>query len=306
MKLCLHCRQISESAPHHVPCPACAASVAIMDGIPCYAPELAHESPGFNPRHFAQLAQVEEDNFWFRARNELIVHVLRKYFAHAGNMLEIGCGTGYVLHGITRARPELRTSGSEIFLEGLSFATQRLPNADLFQMDARQIPYASEFDLIGAFDVIEHIKEDEHVLGEIHRALKPGGGTILTVPQHPGLWSAQDERACHVRRYRRGELIDKLEAAGFRVIFSSSFVSFLLPLLALSRRRTRRSNNTTGANGELTLSSPVNAALYQVLRLEAALIRLGLRFPAGGTRLVAAMKMPTRSPAASKTSQPGS
>lgn len=264
--------------------------MAYEQGVPCYAPALAHESPSFRSEHFAKLAALEEKNFWFRARNELIVQVLRKYFPNAQNMLEIGCGTGYVLRGITRALPDLQASGSEIFLEGLGFASRRLPTADLFQMDAREIPYDNEFDVIGAFDVIEHIEEDERVLREIHRALKPGGGALFTVPQHPALWSTQDESACHVRRYRRHELTDKLRANGYSIVFSSSFVSLLLPLLAFSRWRKRNRASTAGLDGEFTPSPLVNGALYHVLRLESLMIRAGLRFPVGGTRLVAAVK----------------
>ena len=234
---------------------------------------------------------MEEGHFWFRARNELIVYMLCRFFPHARKMLEIGCGTGFVLRGITRARPDLRASGSEIFLEGLGFAAQRLPGADLFQMDARRIPYESEFDLIGAFDVVEHIEEDEQVLREIHRALKPAGGAIFTVPQHPCLWSSRDESACHVRRYRRGELDDKLRANGFTIVFSSSFVSLLLPLLAISRlRKGGPTAASAGLDGEFAPGAFVNSALYHVLRLESLLIRGGLRFPIGGTRLVAAVK----------------
>jgi SAM-dependent methyltransferase len=273
-----------------MPCPACGAVVEFMDNVPCYAPALAHDAPGFHPEHFARLAQSEEGHFWFQARNELIVHALRRFFPHARHMLEIGCGTGYVLRGITERLPTLQLSGSEVFLEGLGFAAKRVPTADLFQMDAREIPYANEFDVIGAFDVIEHIEEDERVLREMHRALKSHGGIVLTVPQHPWLWSAQDERACHVRRYRYRELKQKLQEAGFTVVFSSSFVSLLLPLLAASRLRKHARVNGEGVNGELKPNPLVNSALYHVLRFESLLIRGGMRFPIGGTRLVIAAK----------------
>jgi SAM-dependent methyltransferase len=236
------------------------------------------------------LASVEDRNFWFRARNKLIIHVLQKCFPHACNMLEIGCGTGYVLRGVTQALPALHISGSEIFLEGLDFAAKRVPNANLFQMDARDIPYTAEFDVIGAFDVVEHIEQDSQVLHEIYRALKPGGGAMFTVPQHPWLWSDQDERACHVRRYCRHELADKLAQAGFQVVFSSSFVTLLLPLLMISRRARRKRNPKANAGAEFSLSTPVNSMLYGVLRAEEAMIRMGVRFPIGGTRIMAAIK----------------
>ncbi|MEW9571377.1 class I SAM-dependent methyltransferase [Rhodanobacter sp. Si-c] len=265
--------------------------MTVINGRPCYAPDLARESPGFKAEHFAELAALEDGHFWFRARNKLIIHVLRRHFPQAQNMLEIGCGTGYVLRGVAQHFPQLRMSGSEIFLEGLSFAARRVPRADLFQMDAQQIPFVDEFDLVGAFDVIEHIADDERVLREIHRALKPGGGALFTVPQHPGLWSIQDVHACHVRRYRRHELANKLRSAGFRIVFSTSFVSLLLPILATSRWRQRHAGGEHEMTGEFKLPAAINTALYGVLRLEHWLIAMGLRFPIGGTRLIAAVRL---------------
>ena len=104
-----------------------------------------------------------------------------------------------------------------MFLEGIDFANARVPDADLFQMDARQIPFREEFDVIGAFDVFEHIDQDQTVLEQMHAAVKPGGGIIVTVPQHRWLWSMVDEYSFHRRRYRRMELLQKVKAAGFEV-----------------------------------------------------------------------------------------
>ena len=50
-------------------------------------------------------------------------------------------------------------------------------------MDARCIPYEEEFDVVGAFDVLEHIPEDDVVLAQMYRAAKPGSGLLLTVPR---------------------------------------------------------------------------------------------------------------------------
>ena len=95
------------------------------------------------------------------------------------------------------------------------------------------------FDLTGAFDVIEHIADDEAVLRGLRAAAQAGGGTIITVPQHPWLWSRADEVAHHERRYRRGELEMKLRRNAFEVLFSSSFTTLLLPLMAVSRLKGR-------------------------------------------------------------------
>jgi SAM-dependent methyltransferase len=83
-------------------------------------------------------------------------------------------------------------------------------------MDAQRIPYREEFDVAGAFDVIEDVENDRAVLQELRTALAPGGGLILTVPQHPALWSEYDVRAGHVRRYRASELRAKVIGVGSR------------------------------------------------------------------------------------------
>jgi len=204
--------------------------------------------------------------------------------------LEIGCGTGYVLNGVAQAYPQAILTGSEVFSVGLPYAASRVKNAELLQMDAKRIPYVDEFDVIGAFDVLEHIKEDEAVLAEMLRALRPGGGIAITVPQHPWLWSHQDEYACHVRRYRIGELREKVLQTGFKVEFETSFVSLLLPAMIASRMTRRNAPANNDAIAELRLPTFLNRAFEGVMNAERQLIRIGMRFPLGGSLLLIAKK----------------
>jgi hypothetical protein len=142
------------------------------------------------------------------------------------------------------------------------------------------------FDLTGAFDVIEHIAEDEAVLRGLRAATVTGGGTIVAVPQHPWLWSRADEIAHHQRRYRRGELEEKLSRNGFKVVFSSSFTALLLPLMAASRlRRDKRSDEDVY---EFKLSPAINRVFLETLRTEVRMTLAGVRWPAGGSRVVVA------------------
>ena len=73
-----------------------------------------------------------------------------------------------MLSGVTDAFPHLALHGSEIYHAWLHFASKRLANAILFQMDARKISFVDEFDVIGLFDVLEHIREDRLVLSEMY------------------------------------------------------------------------------------------------------------------------------------------
>ncbi|MDE2346122.1 MAG: SAM-dependent methyltransferase, partial [Gammaproteobacteria bacterium] len=140
--------------------------------------------------------------------------------------------------------------------------------------------------------VIEHIEEDQRVLAEMHRAVRVGGGIILTVPQHKWLWSYADEYAHHRRRYQARELRIKVEQAGFCVLRMTSFVSLLLPLMYLSRLRNRKQRQGYDDTAELRVNGALNAIMGWVMDLERLLIRLGVRFPAGGSLLLVAKKVP--------------
>ena len=287
MKVCFGCGARFNQVDWR--CDVCGAQVVTSNGILSFAPELAQKYEGFKPEFFAQLAQLEKQNFWFCARNELIVWAMTKYFPQSETFLEIGCGTGFVLAGLREIFPKLSIAGSEIYAEGLRFAACRVPDAFFFQMDARQIPYESEFDVIGAFDVIEHIDEDEAVLEQMHQAVRLGGGIILTVPQHRFLWSKQDEFACHVRRYSRDELVNKVRRAGFEVTAVTSFVSLLLPLMMASRCL-KKSRMPKDLAEELRLSRLANGLLGVIMGVERRMIQTGARFPAGGSLLLIARK----------------
>lgn len=271
-------------------CPDCGHTIERIHGFLAWAPDLADTRDGFNPDYFAQLAAHESRHFWFRARNRLIVRALQRHVPHLRDFMEIGCGTGYVLGGIARAFPAARLAGSELHPQGLEFAAQRLPQAELMQMDARAIPYREAWDVIGAFDVLEHIREDDAVIRAVHAALRPGGAFLLTVPQHPSLWSQMDELACHQRRYRAKDLHRQLRQAGFQIRRSSSFVTLLLPLMMLARRRARPTAPQYDPLQELQIAPWLNRCLEFVLTLERRLICAGINLPVGGSRLVLAIK----------------
>lgn len=271
-------------------CPACTHVPSYVDGFAVLAPALADGGAGFRPEAFEQLAALEAGNFWFRARNALIVWSLKRHFPAVRRYLEIGCGTGFVLRGVAQAYPAAELVGSEVFSAGLPYAASRVGSAELLQMDARKIPYVDEFDLIGAFDVIEHIAEDEAVLAAVWQALRPGGGVAITVPQHPWLWSAADDHACHVRRYKVGEMREKLLRAGFTTVLDTSFVSLLLPAMLVSRLSKRGPAVQDKPMSELALPRWLNGTFEAVMNVERQLIRAGLRFPVGGSRLLLATK----------------
>lgn len=241
----------------------------------------------FPSSSFGQLAQAESGHWWFRMRNQVLIWALRKKVGAFDNLLEIGCGTGYVLEGIGRTWPQTELHGSEYFEEGLAYARERLPSAQLRQLDATLLDETDRYDIVGAFDVLEHIEQDQKVLHNLARAIRPGGSLVLTVPQHDWLWSQVDEYACHVRRYSRAELQDKVQKAGLQVSYVSSFVSLLVPLMWVSRKRASKQHDPMS---EFKIPRWLNWGLETVMKIELLLIKSGVRFPVGGSLLMVATK----------------
>jgi SAM-dependent methyltransferase len=271
-------------------CPKCGWSPTRVDGFLLFAPDPVSGDGGFDASSFARLAAAEDKNFWFRARNRLLVWSLGRYGSGARSFMEVGCGTGYVLKGLTAANGTLRFVGGEIYAEALPFAAARVSDAQLLQFDARQTPFEEEFDAIGAFDVLEHVIEDEAVLHELHRATKSDGLLMITVPQHPRLWTDLDARAHHVRRYRRSEIESKIRRSGFKIVRSTSFNFVLLPIMLFARMLRRLARLERVMPDELDIGRRTNAVFEYLMRMELALIRCGLSFPWGGSRLVVAVK----------------
>jgi SAM-dependent methyltransferase len=241
------------------------------------------------PRHFySNLYHLEKIHWWFTSRLKLILWCLNKKVHSFSSFLDIGCGTGFVLQGISSRFPSAKLFGTEYYIEGLSFARKNITTAEFSQLDAKKMTDRSIYDVISAFDVLEHIDEDQKVINNLAEALRPNGSLIVTVPQHKWMWSVTDEYACHQRRYSRMEILDKIKESGLCVTYCSSFVFLLFPLMILQRYINSHSNYDPLR--EFTISKPINTALRYVMVVEFFLMRLGLRFPIGGSLLIVAQK----------------
>ncbi|HXK53636.1 MAG TPA: class I SAM-dependent methyltransferase [Hyphomicrobiales bacterium] len=313
MRICARCGQEQAVAPGEPlwplgwRCEGCGWQVGAAGAVALLKPELADTATGYSGHLFEFHAVHEASHFWFSPRRDLIVWALRHFFPNARSFMEIGCGNGPVLAAIAQMRPDLALFGAELHPKGLERASQRLgTRAQFVQMDAREINLRDEIDVIGAFDVIEHIAEDERVLEQMYKAVRPGGGILVAVPQHPFLWSESDERLFHQRRYERGEMERKMRAAGFDVIWSTSYTSLLFPAMAASRLLARPAGAGSGAGAgtgaagagqedglserEFDVAPWLNRILKGIQDLEVKLTKSGMRWPVGGSRFVAGVK----------------
>lgn len=173
--------------------------------------------------------QIEDSSFWFKHRNKIILDQLR-IENPSGLILDVGGGNGFVT-------AEIQKQGYQVILvepyfQGCLNAKKRgvknIINSDLADLKVTK----SKAEIICAFDVIEHISNDNLFIQTCFDSLEIGGKLLIAVPSFQFLWSKEDEVAGHYRRYSKKQLIDVLESNGFKVKHCSYFFSFLaLPIL---------------------------------------------------------------------------
>jgi SAM-dependent methyltransferase len=98
------------------------------------------------------------------------------------------------------------------------------------------LPFADgSFDVVGAFDVIEHCEPELDALRELHRVLAHGGRLLVSVPAYQWAWSDHDVANGHHRRYTRQRAVAALEEAGFDVRRATYGFTGVFPMFAAER-----------------------------------------------------------------------
>ncbi|MFI5497049.1 class I SAM-dependent methyltransferase [Actinoplanes sp. NPDC051859] len=208
-----------------------------------------------------RLATLEDRHWWFQERRSILARWLRRLAdsgRSTGTAMDIGAAAG----GNTRV---LRTHGwrpiaLEYSADGARVAAER--GLTVVRGDATHLPVASaSIDLITAFDVLEHIEDDDQAAAEIRRVLRPGGTLLVTVPCDMRLWSAHDVAGHHFRRYDRPGLTRVITQGGLSIDELWSWNVLLRPVVAMTRKR--------ASGNELAPLPPlVNAALRSVVVAE--------------------------------------
>jgi SAM-dependent methyltransferase len=211
-------------------------------------------------------ASIEQPEYWwYRARADLLQAALAEFLADPELVLDVGSADG---PSVAWMRGDHRRVTVDVDPRGLQ------PGEGVCA-SALSLPFDdSVFDVVGAFDVIEHCDPEATVLEELARVLRPGGRLLASVPAYSWAWTDHDVRAGHHRRYTEGRIVAGLEAAGFRVRRSTYGFAAVFPMFVAERavRRLRRSRPADGGG----LPQPP-AALERVLldlsRVEARLLR---------------------------------
>lgn len=238
----------------------------------------------------AECYELEDGSFWFRHRNGCVVDLVRRY-PPSGPIFDVGGGNGFVALALQRAGfPAVLVEPSS---EGPRLARARglKPVVCARVEDAGFAPGALL--AVGIFDVLEHIEDDRAFLGILRSLISPGGRLYVTVPALGWLWSGEDEYAGHYRRYRLGDLVARVEKAGFRCEFASYFFMLLpLPIFLQRSLPSRLGRKVVSSPGkyqrEHNPNSKTQRLLEWTLRRELAHLKSGRSLPLGSSCLLAA------------------
>lgn len=233
---------------------------------------------------YEQFAELERDHFWFVGRRRIFFDQLDRELAGTRplEILEVGCGAGGMLGPLSKYG---RVTGLDISKEYIEFCKSR-GHERVLTGSGYELPFRDgSFDLVAAFDTIEHIPDDTRVLREFQRVLKPGGRLFVSVPAYQFLYSQNDRVAHHQRRYTRGLLGERLRAAGFTPRKASYFNTMLFPLILPAVLVLKLKEKLFGLpDGQTNLSvkfaGPVNSTFAWIMSSERWLLR-NMEFPFG-------------------------
>ena len=183
---------------------------------------------------YQQMAELDDRHWWYRARRRILAELIRREVRLPADarILEIGCGTGHNLQMLSGFG---HVDGLELDDEAAALSEKRLGRSILRSPLPQLADVADDYDLIGAFDVIEHIEDDHAALAAIATKLKRGGKFMMTVPAHPWMWTAHDVANHHKRRYSKKALRSLVEGSPMRLDRIGYFNSLLFPLAVAER-----------------------------------------------------------------------
>lgn len=177
---------------------------------------------------------LEKEHWLFKVRRKIFIYFIKKYTKPGSSIFDFGCGSGYLVGELQRQG--YNAYGMDFEKEAIDYGVNSGTN-NLVLGKGDKVEYPNEsFNLITAFDVLEHIEHEKLVIGELFRILKPGGKMIITVPAYRWLWGVQDEVSHHFRRYTMGSLRKIFKnLSELKIVKRTYFNTFLFPPIAIVR-----------------------------------------------------------------------
>lgn len=237
----------------------------------------------------AEMYEMEGDYWWHKSKRECVISLLKRFNKLDSKILDVGCGTGYLLKDLNHHTT--KSYGLDSSKLSLRYSKKRgLKNISFF--DIEKGPFKGSFDVITATDVIEHIQNDNQAMGNIAKSLKSHGFVVISTPAFPFLWSYWDVLAGHYRRYDKDSLFRLLEDNGFEVCYFSYtdmviFIPAIISRFIKSRLMEKRALEFD--SDFIKVSKLVNKLLLFILKIEMKLAGL-ISLPFGLSCIVVAQR----------------
>lgn len=239
---------------------------------------------------YQDLYEQETQFWWLVGKRKVVNSLMERYLTKGTNkfIVDVGCGTGAMLKELQSYG---HVAGIDYYPEALNLCRKR-GIKELYLADMSKLPFKDEtVDVITALDVVEHVKDDEGVINEFARVLKPGGILVVNVPAFGWLWSYWDDLMGHHHRYTTTQLKTLLEVHNFeinKISYWSFFV--LLPTILVRRfKRIKNPNLETQSSDLIPINGWLNVFLIWHYNLEILWMRR-FNFPFGVSLIALAQK----------------
>lgn len=163
---------------------------------------------------YQKLAKIQESNWYFRAKRDLIKKIFIKYKLKPYKTLDIGAGVGAnfkLLKEFSR-----KVDGIDNSKIAIKLGKQKGINK-IYYGDALTFR-KSQYDFILCSDIIEHVDEDKF-FANLKQIVCPGGMVLITVPAFNFLWGDTDKISHHKKRYQLYALKELIKRNHFKIVF---------------------------------------------------------------------------------------
>ena len=237
--------------------------------------------------------QIEDNSFWFKHRNNCIIEIINK-FPPPGIILDVGGGNGFVSLEIKNNCYEiaLLEPGISGILNAKKRGLKKLICANFNEIDL----YPNSIPAIGTFDVLEHIQNDYEFLNKIYKCLISGGKLYVTVPAYNFLWSDEDSKSGHYRRYNLNQLRSIVKQTGLEIEYDTYIFSvlpipvFLFRTLPTKLNFVKKETNKRTKNEHKIRKGLTGNILQKIWNSEIKAISKEKIIPFGGSCLLVARK----------------
>ena len=236
--------------------------------------------------YYKEYFHLEREHWYFRARNKIIMDHINEVVEGGSDLkiLNVGAGTGFTSQLLEKHG---QVKSLEYDEQCFEFVKQKL-DIDIDNGSILELPYDdNEFDLVCAFDVIEHVEDDRLGVEELKRVCKKKGVVVVTVPAYQFLWSKHDEVNHHFRRYKKKQLLNLFKGSG-QFLYHSYYNFWLFLPIAFFRTInnifsiTKTTEEDTGSDfGVVKQDSIISKFLFKLFYSESFFVKKYIKLPFG-------------------------